>query len=283
MLKEDSKVDKGESSIDAVTRHLNTKVKKDAVELLPQSGSTGGRNCFHGVVVGKVIKYAIHPCHANQRNFPVGAEIVYNHYPTVKAGFTKANDDYFDWIAGKNSPWSSAFKLGMSFSDNSHFTPEFWKETGFIFDRPDKIPSNLLHNFLVASRMPREWPNSIKRWSNLTKAGVSPEMALVATSLYPESYSAMHKADWYDWPLDVYSGSDDYVRNFLRHDIQKSVLNPPYSKQVAYTPVNAIWGKGGSKESWYGPDFDKRYFNGKSVTEKELAAAALKEQERLLG
>lgn len=244
-----------------VTKELNFKAEKYtpfqfAIEQLDnlnhhkatKGGGTGGDNAFYGGVSMGKADYFEYPCHAMMKDVHGGAEVVWSKWVIPKRDiYEEQSRAYFEWIISKDSPWKIAFEMGMSFSNKKHFNPEFWWDNGFIFDRLDNIPSNVLHNFLVASRMPKEWPHAICLWYNLVKGGVTPEMALVMSSnFFTDSNNTknfMNKVnDPYDWPIDACTGNEEYIKNFLNHNQIKKVFRPPYSESHVYYPVNIVWG-----------------------------------------
>lgn len=223
---------------------------KGEVNTEDSEGTTGGDNALYGGVSPTLNSYYEYPCHAFMNSVTSGAEVVYSKFVLPPfPGYHKMADTYFDWITGKNSPWKRAFEMGMSFKSKEHFDRKFWYEHGFIFDRIDIIPSNVLHNFLVASRMLKEWPKRMNRWYNYLQGGVSPEMSLILASCFTPSKlsdsASSESKDQYDWPLDAVSADgDDYVRNFLHHKMDDTTFNKPYRESHSSRPVNRIWGKG---------------------------------------
>lgn len=301
-------------SVHNATRlHLKESCVFEAAEKLKSikvcgGGGTGGGNAYYGGVSKTGMDYYTYPCHMYMKHVHMGAEVIYSKFARPDAAkYQKATDAWFDWITGPKSPWAPVFKLGMTFAEKKFFGPEFWRTHGFIFDRLDKIPSNVLHNFLVASRMPHEWPGMVLAWYEMVQKGVSPEMALALESVWVIGCSEntqtkdfqMQPTNFYDWPLDVGTANEKYVQNFLLHDMQKDVFNKPYSESHQYTPVNAIWGRSSTGKKYqtilketYEKTFGKQAeakatwgtpIGGTSwrVTPDEIAEIGIKEDKRL--
>lgn len=145
---------------------------------------------------------------------------------------------YFNWLVS-SSPWTDFLWRNHEMDTSSAYL----YENGFIFDKLHETPANYLLSFLVASRMPREWPEKIARWHEWTVAGVDSSVAFFFLSLF--YFHATNKtfmpagSDQYDWPIDPVRYSEKYFRNFL--DGKMSGANEPYQKCQAYSGVNAIW------------------------------------------
>ena len=213
------------------------------------TGSTGGDNAWYGGVSMGKSEYYEYPCHAYMKDIHQEAQIIWSKWVIPNhSTYRDSSRAYFEWITGSQSPWGFALDMGMSFKEGRKYhNQEFWWDNGFIFDKLDEIPSNVMQNFLVASRMPKEWPQAIKLWYNIAKDGVSPEMAMVlATNFFTERSDTVNFIaqfeDPYDWPTDAVTGNEDYVRNFLSHRPDNTIFNKPYSVSHKYSPVNAIWG-----------------------------------------
>lgn len=184
-------------------------------------------------------------CHAKMRSLPIKTSVVWSAWMPQESQKI-ASDNFFDWITSDNSPWKLAFDLGMSFSEKKFFNRDFWKTGGFIFDKLDKIPSNLLQNFLIASRIPKEHPHVCAIWNKLVVGGLTPEMALVMASNFPHYEDSGRRIAYYndigDYPLYAVRGYEPYIKNFCTHKFWEEKFNPPYSMSHSYTPVNVIWG-----------------------------------------
>lgn len=245
-------------------------------------GGTGGDNAFYGGVSMGEAAYFEYPCHVHMNNedMPEDTNVVWSKWVIPQAALhKKQSETYFDWITSSSSPWKYAFDCGMSFNDPKMFCKDFWWDKGFIFDRLDNIPSNVLHNFLVASRMPKEWPAAIKLWYKIHSGGVSPEMALVLSTLFfTEAHNTVNfqllYRDPYDWFLDAVSGDEEYVKNFLNHKMDRSVFNAPYSKSHSYTPVNLIWGNSGFDGRGEGRVTGDRWYGKKNYNQLETSILA---------
>lgn len=187
-------------------------------------------------------------CHAKMRSLPETTSVAWSAWMPYGGDYNEGNEatnNFFDWITSDNSPWKLAFDLGMSFSEKKFFNRKFWKASGFVFDRLDNIPSNLLQNFLIATRIPKEHSQVCTAWNTFYKGGLTPEMALVMASNFPYSKGdgrSAYMSDLGDYPLTAVTCKDTYVKNFCNHEFWKDKFNPPYSKSHLYIPVNVIWG-----------------------------------------
>jgi hypothetical protein len=154
---------------------------------------------------------------------------------------------YFNWLVHK-SPWAQAGIIPTGLTD------EFMFKEGFVWTDLDKIPGNLLHNFLVASRMAAEWPELIKAWSLLvSKYKIDPSFAFLFLTCWAQlsitgsflekdkAYPLTHK-DKYDWPLDMYAADNNYVLNFLGAKTE-GLSETMFSPTAATKPVKSLWGK----------------------------------------
>lgn len=245
------------------------------------SSATGGNNAVYGGVGSRLSSYFEYPCHVHMSDVNKDAEVVWSKFciPDGRLkNFTKISRDYFDWITSDESPWKPAFDMGMSFSDKKTFSRTFWFEKGFIFDKLDVIPSNVLHNFLIASRILREWPYKVKIWHEVWKSGVSPEMALIVATCWNgkdendiKEWYSLYNGDFYDWPLDCICGGEEYVKNFLNKKMDKTVFNKSYAESHNYKPVNKIWGsqaRGTKIDPYYGMKTETGYFKDNFVLAK---------------
>lgn len=228
---------------------------------------------YHNAIYGGInpdngaTKYYEWGCHAQMRNMPQGSKLIWSAWMPGDTG--AASDAFFDWITSDESPWAEALKMGMSFSEKKYFDRKFWKANGFIFDRLDKIPSNVLQNFLIASRIPKEHPTIAREWYHHVRGGLTSEMALVMASNFQGNN--VRASDNGDYPLYAVTGYDKYIRNFCAHKMDKSVFNAPYFETHTYTPVNRIWGpfegvplKGKDKET-DGLQYGVRYNSGGGI------------------
>lgn len=221
--------------------------------------STGGHNAFYGGILGAApdtgtIVYAEHPCHAFMKNL-VDCRVAFSRFVHSDADqkMSRATKAYFQWITGSESPWREVFGLGMS-EDRPEFNPKFWYKYGFLFDKMDVVPANLLHNFLVATRTQKEWPVFVKHWYKMVQAGCSPAAALFFEPMFSGGECGNERQNWrhtnkYDFPLDHATCTETYLKNFCAGKTPR--LGKPFNEckvhlsatwQVQYTPVNAIWG-----------------------------------------
>lgn len=198
-------------------------------------------------------------CHTHLRSFPqynppdfIFSKTIYPHKSFNNQDGAKR---YFEWLLSSESPWRFLFDLQPDlFSDK-----ELCLDKGFVFTRLDTIPSNLLMNFLIATRMAHEWPRTIKSWDTLVREyGCHPTVSfLFLTLFYPDKFCAtpsegeffpdvsQFKLNWvnrYDWPVDMVTCSTEYPKNFITGRV--SNFNKPFTKfNGLYGPVNKIWGE----------------------------------------
>lgn len=235
------KPEKGESAVSLAVRQLQDFAKFVAN---PVSGSYHSSSAYYGGCSDKDIKTYGHQCHAHLRSVPMTATVFFNHLP--KVGIGHGEEEYYKWVTGPDSPWHSAMELGMSFSPKEFFTEDFWLKNGLVFDRLD-IPANLLHNFLCATRVPKEHATVFKRWRNFVNNGINPDMALVGVTVFNSEATEKGRASLQvgrsDWALDVGYYTDSYVSNFLRHTPNEKQFIHSYRASHNYTPSNMIWAK----------------------------------------
>lgn len=238
-------------------------------------GATGGDNAFYGGISkdGKHSYYE-YPCHYNTR-YLSGCQIAYSAYakPHADHNAEEMTRAYLRWITGKSSPWRSIFPMAMSLGKQKHFTKKFFYDKGFIFDKLDTAPANFLQNFLIGTRMPKEWPVVCKSWYNLVKDGIHPNVAFVVVSQFnlgeamteseitaenleyvgdsPDEWDGslknfkwlFSKMNKYDWPINNWTGSQEYMLNFIHGTPDTSRFTQPFAKNPKYWPVNYLWGK----------------------------------------
>lgn len=210
---------------------------------LTGSGATGGNNVLTGFISleGKR-RHEAYPCHRPINGFKDAT--------TLWSAFGYRNKKeiahlYHSWLIN-DSPWS---KTGVIPESN----PNDMFHSGFIFTELDQLSSNLLHNFLVATRMDAEWPLWIKGWYDLvTKHDVNHSLAFFMMTMFvapgsmqpftevPES--VLTHMDKYDWPLDVSRATEDYVWNFIQGN-PVGLSKTPFSPTAKTAPVNTLWGK----------------------------------------
>lgn len=192
----------------------------------------------YGVVnsVGKVIESQNHACHAAMSGFK-NVTAVWSRMPhggdQENHAWRKAKSDpvkeitirYLDWLLN-SSPWAGV-------ADNTD--PEWAYEKGFVITRVD-LPANYLVNFLIATRIPSEWSESVIRWTKLVDAGVPATMAFVLANFFGD-----------DGKWNVCSGHHpfdlpyvDLVENFVLGKIKNP--NKPYNVNPNYFPCNKVWG-----------------------------------------
>lgn len=211
--------------------------------------ATGGSNVLVGYIdnVG-FTKYHMYPCHKHIRTFK-NAETLWScfGYRTSK----EIAKFYHHWLCYE-SPWS---KLGVV---PEQLTEDFMFDTGFVFTNLKQMSCNLLHNFLIATRLVAEWPELITDWYQLvTEHKVDSSLAFVmltcflvskrapgkvdCTFITEGALSALTYYDKYDWPLDTGRADIDYVMNFVRGN-PVGLLKRGYSPTAVTVPVNALWG-----------------------------------------
>ena len=189
-------------------------------------------------------------CHAGIRPL-TGASVLYSKW----TGKDKPADDlYLRWLVSPESPFASCLPPDELVVDGHDIASlEFMKNYGFIFWHISKLPSNVQHQFLVATRLPYQQPTLLARWHYLVMRGFDPSFAYIWMSLW---YTADHQHEWTtkgckrvqltrgnlsEFPLDTAtSGPETPVNFMLGHMVGKK--NPPFAKSSLYTPVNQLWG-----------------------------------------
>jgi hypothetical protein len=157
---------------------------------------------------------------------------------------------HFNWLTDpESSPWRSL--LAAEPNAETH-NPEFWWEKGFVFTNFLNMPANLIMNFFVALRMIKEWPADITAWHYLvTKFDIDPALAYTALKLWNQLPSPGAKgqftfktSDFYDWPLNNGTCSEEYVRNFCYGEPvdAKGTLGVRNSGEEPYGTINTVWG-----------------------------------------
>lgn len=237
----------GGDRLSATVTHL----KKISQSYRPNAtGGTGdSTNATFGFTLNDEIQTYHYPCHRHLNKVPTeGVHTVFSLYckPQQKLLSSEMNRRYFDWLVDSDiSPWRSLFSV----EPHSEFSnEEFWWSNGFIFSNFLKMPANLIMNFFVATRMSKEWPEEIKRWDDLVqKYNVDPALAYTALKLFHGGETlTLNTADFYDWPLNNATCSEEYVRNFCFGNpvAAKGVLgkqNDPHAEEP-YGKINTVWG-----------------------------------------
>lgn len=222
-------------------------------------GGTGADNAFYGGVSYdsflKQVNFRAYqyPCHTYMR-YLQKPEAVYNRFtrrPTLSA---KACRAYFDWIMSDDSPWKN-FKnrLETHLPDD---VPEDQKyewiyNHGWVWS-DFSAPSNLQHSFLVASRMPAEWPRMIGTWYRWQMTGLDKALCFAFLQVFykhPKGRDKNNRQLWkinhvnqYDWPLDICTLGEDSLRDFCNGRMDDSKYNQPYKDGPFYWPVNVLFG-----------------------------------------
>lgn len=212
---------------------------------------TGGDNARYGAVcvtpTGLKVEYNSHPCHAYMKDYrkPI---VVYNQYGHRSFINDKADRAWFDFITSDDGPWREFPGRTVSHTPKDSKLKElrdFIWENGWVWSDLDNHPANLQHNFLVATRMGTEWPKMIERWFDWIQEGCHPALAFAFLDVFhpiptDDKKWKINNTNKYDWPIDVCTSSEDYIRNFCLGRVEK--LNKAYSKTQNYTPVNRIFG-----------------------------------------
>lgn len=270
-------------------------LEAEAKKKVSEQFGTGADNARYGGVseTGNTSRHNF-PCHAYMNGMlqlqgkdrPIVVYSAFVH-PAASHKLEYQTKRFFDWITWLDSPWFPVF-TGCSV-DTFKYMEYHAFQTGFIFDNLDTVPANYLHNFLVASRMPKEWPSLIRMWSEFVDHAVDPAVALFFSSVFqPRRKSNVGKyglveyentdhfymspTNHYDWPLDHATCAENYVLNLIRGKVDDAVLCPPWAKADRYTPVNRIWGRNDLPLfdlETYLFDLFNRYNQKTSITEVE--------------
>lgn len=235
---------------------------------------TGSDNARYGAVCSKtdsqgavitgpdVTHYNGHPCHAYMKGYksPLAVYNQYGHRPEVP---DEVREAFLNWIISDNAPWREFKGRAVTETPSGVSMEDFIRTHGWVWTDLKNHPSNLQHNFLVVARMPAEWPRLICHWYSLVQSGLSPEMSFLFLDLFKPllksgttEYSGVKNAYWdgaidddrwqvnhtnrYDWPVDICTSGEEYVRNFLSGSVEK--LNKSYAESQDYKPVNRIFG-----------------------------------------
>lgn len=246
----DLKVSGRKEAIDMALKQLDVYVKKPMGKSEFNIG-TGGDNGRYGAVCvtpdDKLRLYHTqHPCHAFMRDYknPV---VVFNQY-SHRPAFLKDEADllFFDWIMSDDSPWKAfSNRLVSEVPEEVKDIKNFIWNNGWVWSDLS-FPSNLQHNFLVAARMASEWPKHINRWYDLViEDGLDKALSFVFLDVFipvvsDEKKFVINHKNKYDWPIDVCTSEESYVRNFMAGNVE--ALNKPYADDPQYKPVNRIFG-----------------------------------------
>lgn len=195
---------------------------------------------------------------------------------------TKENDLYFDWITSPVSPWRSAFPPEhLLVNDEDISSLEFMRSYGFIFWHINKLPANVQHQFLIATRIPTQHPIFIKNWHTLvTEFNFDPAFAFIWSamiadytdlSLHRKGRETPHptrpgktivetcsipffRGNMAEFNFDTWTSSEQSVLNFCLGRMDKERFISPYSESTVYYPVNILWGNNAVKP-------DKNYYS----------------------
>lgn len=241
----------------------------------PDNGGGTGLSS-HNVLVGCIKsdntrKVDTYPCHKPILSY-TNAEILWSCFGWRCS--EEAAKFFHNWLCYE-SPWS---RIGIV----PQLDKDFMFEHGFVFKDLDKTPGNVLHNFLVASRMASEWGGFIQGWYETIKNHkTNPELTLIFTTLFVNQFQidrspftyiennaynrcVLSSIDKYDWPLDTGRCTERYVLNFCTGK-PVNISNFNFSPNAKTAPVNVLWGEliendkynRGYKES----DQKRRYVN----------------------
>lgn len=218
---------------------------------------TGGDNARYGAVIKVGSNYTTevkqYPCHAYMKHYR-NAKVVHNQYRHRNLVPYEVDRTYFDWITGDKSPWYQFFNRNISHTPDS--LDKQISDVDWIFNNgwvwsDLSYPSNLQHNFLVASRMPAEWPSLINLWYTWTERGIDKALAFVFLTVFTKLVNydkfQINRTNKYDWPLDTGSSGEEYIKNFLSGHVE--ALTKPYKDDPRYVPVNRIFGDNSANPS----------------------------------
>lgn len=272
--------------------------------------STSSKHAGYGVLKGTFNKLPYWPCFGHfQGRFGPTTKAVGSIWvdPDPSLCPTEAVDAYFDWITGPDSPWRSFLSLleptviepykRTVLEPVDIRSKEFYRNMGFIFHEVDRLPNNNMMNFLVATRMPKEWPNHIKVWHELvTKHGISKPVAMLGLDFFnleADSYNSkmdpctrsFKNNNKYDWPLDVMSSlGDDYALNFIQGTM--IYRGPALVERNSYDNVNKTWGEVSQgyppKDNQFYKLLDKRYHSSARLTAADCINILRAEDDRLM-
>lgn len=256
---------------------------------------TGGQNVLTGYIDHNEVKqdYRTYPCHAPIFQFK-NATALWSAWGWREP--KKAAEYYFNWLL-TDSPWA---KNGIVPKLDKQF---MWDE-GFVFDNLTETPANLLHNFLVATRMCAEWPEFINAWYQLvTDHKIDASLVYLFMTIFVpvtsntsasncwfgKKESIILHVDKYDWPLDMARAPEEYVTNFVT---AKAVGKTGYgfSPSANTRPVNTLWGNllTPDNKTTYVKQLYERYYKefGKerssSATSSVIGANSVSSQEKKL-
>lgn len=266
--------------LDRLKKHMEERITSTAWVNSPRGGSgTSSANAFYGTVWNKVSDIpGLEDTEGLQISYQYPCHKYIQYYQNTKGIWSawannsgEAGDRYFDWLVNA-SPWVSAGIIPDKVSKT------YMKEVGFVWDDLDKRPANLLHNFLVATRMAAEWKYFIQSWDKLVlEHGINPSLAFYHTTMwYCDSSWDLNTYNWlllskpdkkdvhlayqdkYDWPLDTMRGGEQYLLNF----IQGKAVAPSdwmFFPSASTKPVNTVWGQLYSNDSITGDANPNQY------------------------
>jgi hypothetical protein len=276
MLKEDILNTAKNSMINSIKSH-RFKSKED----LDRGGtSLNNDNALMGMVSKrKNVKEGQDPFRIFSRTYPCHNPITgYSNALAIWSAFKYHTsktiaETYFNWLF-TDSPWA---RTGVIPKD---VDLDFMFRVGPVWINLDKMPGNLIHNFLIAMRSISEWPRFINGWYNLvTNHGIDPALAYAFLSLFIGSYqdaygkqclfdsdhkdyttreASLTKMCKYDWPLDLNSNNESYLINFLNANtvgLSKTMFFPT----ALTTPINILWGEPNPNAALYVTQLSNMY------------------------
>ena len=231
------------------------RIEKDYLLGLPDLGGTGNyKNVLTGAMTrnGVLKSLDLYACHKKITYYSKCNTFwsAFNYRvpdPDQSNRFVEAAKAFHTWLCTE-SPWA---KTGIVPAD---YDVDFMFNHGFIFTKLHTVPANLLHNFLVASRIPVEWPYFCLGWYELvTEHGINPVLALVSLDLF-RPYNSEYKS-WvnansqisypmdnkYDWPFDIVTASEEYLLNLLQAKTP-GLSERKFFPSAHTSPVNILWG-----------------------------------------
>jgi hypothetical protein len=199
---------------------------------------------------GKIVHTQFTGCHATLGDahfFGQAPRAIFSWVPKPSVGLSKeAFEHWSDYLAHR-SPWTKVMIAGLP--------TELVMNEGVVC--PTNVPANFLVNLLIATRMPCEHPNHVKKWHELVEAGAQEDLAVIfACMMGGGNKIAEHSGNGHH-PFDCFT--NHIVKNFVNHDYANP--NPIYEKARAYHPCSGGWDeKGAEYANDYGMSKDRKYF-----------------------
>ena len=235
---------------------------KDAVSKslkeISNKGGLGGMSSFGYIdTKGQVNRWASKPCIADLDNMR-SPKVVFSWYKTAENG--EASREFLYWLTCKESPWASIVPTQDKFKDKfpkEIFDFDFRHDYGFVFPNIDVIPANALANFLIASRLPWEYPQKASLWYDLSMDGCDPTAAYFFLGMYEGTKEkdafTLTTNEGGHWPLCYSYAHKDVLENFCKGKFCHT--SKPLTKGGKYRPCNVLWYSWGEKQpTAYGYD-----------------------------